>query len=382
MRFGFLQDRPLYLDLLGVALLGAIASFFSLGTPTLWNDEGLSFFASRDGVSAALASVRTDVHPPLYCLALALWLPLGESEFAVRGLSALATAGAPLFVSLATARLFGREAGLLAAVLFILNPTTIFWAQKARPYGLQTLFVAMAYWGFVRGFMASDLKQRWIGAGLRSTLGHGRWEPAATTDLACLTYILAGAAAILTQLPGGFFILGCNFAALWIILRQPSVSRTFFLNWCIGQIVLTLIFALWIPDMVQQFRLRLDPNDTFSNSADSLYNITPYGLYGFFENLLGLQTGYKYKKLSLGLFMLAFLCGAGHAFRRKPDSFPVAVILFSVVLTYVIGYFSLHSALGYVASVSPWLLVVYCSVIAYGVVSLPWPKVSLGPVVN
>src|SRR5437899_1954089 len=82
--------------------------------------------ALRDSVADVLAGVRADTHPPLYFLLLHFWIRLfGESDLALRSLSALFGVLALPVIFAAAARLAGRRVGVLAALFSALSPWQI-----------------------------------------------------------------------------------------------------------------------------------------------------------------------------------------------------------------------------------------------------------------
>lgn len=140
---------PLALGVL-VLLLAAGLRFHAIGAQSLWNDEGNSFVqAGRSLVEIAEHAAR-DIHPPGYYWLLAGWKSLtGDSELALRLLSALASI---LSVAMALAlgrRLYGAWAGLIAGLFVALNTFSIYYAQEARMYALLALLGAAGMWALV-----------------------------------------------------------------------------------------------------------------------------------------------------------------------------------------------------------------------------------------
>src|SRR5271165_2191754 len=135
---------------IAIVLLAAILNFFHLDHTSLWNDEAFSFFAAQGELAHTMRFIANDTQPPLYYLTLNLWLGLGASVFVVRALSAAAMTLALLPLHATARRLFNERVALLASLLFAIAPLDLTWAQKARPYPLQVLLVACAFWGFIR----------------------------------------------------------------------------------------------------------------------------------------------------------------------------------------------------------------------------------------
>jgi mannosyltransferase len=74
-----------------VLLLATFTRFHLLEAQSFWNDEGNSARLSERSIPAIIAGTASDIHPPLYYLALRGWRELvGETEFGLRSLSAFA----------------------------------------------------------------------------------------------------------------------------------------------------------------------------------------------------------------------------------------------------------------------------------------------------
>ena len=74
-----------------VLLLATLLRFHLLEAQSFWNDEGNSARLSERPVAAIIEGTASDIHPPLYYLALRGWRELvGETEFGLRSLSAFA----------------------------------------------------------------------------------------------------------------------------------------------------------------------------------------------------------------------------------------------------------------------------------------------------
>src|SRR5258708_16710492 len=83
--------RLLFITLILILWLAGWLRFYQLGAESYWNDEGLSLGLAGRDVPTILSSAAADIHPPGYYLVLKVWHTLtGDSEFALRALSALA----------------------------------------------------------------------------------------------------------------------------------------------------------------------------------------------------------------------------------------------------------------------------------------------------
>jgi hypothetical protein len=155
---------------------------------------------------------------------------------------------------------------MLATILFVLSPTCLTLAQRARPYPVQSMLAALAFWGFVHICLDETARSQPIGTGLRSAFRRP------SSDTAWLTYAICGALAMLTQQPAGFFILGCNVAMAVLIMRDWHANRRWLINWIIAQLILVAIWAIWLPSMLQQFAAHLTPAQIETKHAIFLVN--------------------------------------------------------------------------------------------------------------
>jgi mannosyltransferase len=120
----------LLLILSGAALL----RFYALSAESLWFDEAYSVWVARHSVRWHIALSTQRIFPPLYYLSLHFWLWLGNSEFAIRSLSALIGLGSIMAVYGLAKQLFDARVGLLSALLLAISPLHIWYSQEARMY--------------------------------------------------------------------------------------------------------------------------------------------------------------------------------------------------------------------------------------------------------
>lgn len=155
-----------------------------LDGPSMWSDEGLSFWRARQTWSAVAQNTiwidgmaSRDTNPALYFLLLHGWRELlGESIWALRLLSVLAgVVSAPLLTQLGR-RLFGPAVGLAAAALLAIAPLHVWQSQELRNYSLLLTFNLAAVYGLAR--LLTDARPRrrwawlWIGATLAGVYTH------------------------------------------------------------------------------------------------------------------------------------------------------------------------------------------------------------------
>jgi len=239
------------LAFLVVLVVFASLLWHQLGSNPIWNDEGLSYFAAKDGVYHTLVRVAHDTHAPLYYLLLSIWMDTGHDLFALRVPSAIAGIVSAIFVSLSARALTDRNTAILAMALFVISPANVAWAQHARPYSLQTMFVAIALWGFVRIVTSELAGARLIGTGTAAAI-RDRHASGPSCDLAWLAYAVASGLAMLTQHPAGFFVLGCNVVMAVRIFRNVRANWLLLINWIIAQLVISAIWLSWLPAFLGQ----------------------------------------------------------------------------------------------------------------------------------
>lgn len=135
----------------GITILTSFFSFLYIGHKSVWFDEAHSvFFAKLPWRDFWEVLSNKEANMGLYYVFLKFWLIFGDSEFAIRALSALfAIAAIPVFYALAK-RLFGVHAGLISTVLISVNAFFIEYAQEARGYSLALFLVVLSSYFFVR----------------------------------------------------------------------------------------------------------------------------------------------------------------------------------------------------------------------------------------
>jgi hypothetical protein len=119
-----------------------------------WEDEGLSVGIASHPLSAIPHVLRHDGSPPLYYVLLHFWISaFGSSEVSGHAFSLLCSMLTVPLAAWAAWSLWGRRAGLNAAVLFAFNAFLTNYAQEARMYALMGLLGVMATAGFLHGFV-------------------------------------------------------------------------------------------------------------------------------------------------------------------------------------------------------------------------------------
>jgi hypothetical protein len=143
------------------AICVALARFVHLGFRDLqaW-DEALyavraesvvRFGAWLDQTPYAIDGLYSSLHPPLYVWLTALvFHVLGTGEFQARFVSAAAGAATVPIIMLLGKQLQGPPVGLLAAVVYGLNPFTLFFSRQGQFDSLLVFFLALSAYHAIR----------------------------------------------------------------------------------------------------------------------------------------------------------------------------------------------------------------------------------------
>lgn len=131
---------------------------YHLDLQSFWEEElfSVDLYAGKNLFQMIQFNVNSgDTQPPLYYVLLQSWMNLaGRSEFSARYLSVLfSTLTIPL-VYLFGRQLFGRRVGVIAAILAMVNPFQVWYAQEARTYALTTLLTLASTICFLRAASA------------------------------------------------------------------------------------------------------------------------------------------------------------------------------------------------------------------------------------
>lgn len=208
----------------GILLVAAVARFSRLGAQSLWSDEGNSVALAQRSFAEIAIRTAHDIHPPLYYWLLKIWVAgWGDSEFAVRALSAALGVLLVAVIFRLGARWFGWQAGVIAALLAAVNPFQVYYAQEARMYMLLALFGALA------AFFAAEYWRQ----------GEKRWLAG---------YALAASAGLYTHYAFPVLLLAINLSAILLLWRQKKRL----LKWLAAQLIPPALFSPWLPIAIRQ----------------------------------------------------------------------------------------------------------------------------------
>jgi mannosyltransferase len=206
------------------AILGAaiFLRFYHISYLSLWNDEAFSVFYYKTGLAFMWSEgLLRESSPPLYYMIVGVWVHLfGDSEMALRSLSAVSSIFAVGLVYMLAKTLLGRKPALAAALLFAVSATAIYYAQEARPYALLLLPVVTTLFTCSR-FLRSP-----------------------QAPLALVGYVIAGTVSIYTHATLTFFVAACGIAVLHGLWRTHGPSwRRSALGWIGANVAVAVLAA-------------------------------------------------------------------------------------------------------------------------------------------
>ena len=140
----------------GLVALMALSAFMRSRylSGQFWMDEAITTGVSLHSLSAIPGVLRHDGNPPLYYMTLHIWMSLfGSSEAATHSLSLLFGVLTVPAGGWAAWSMFGRRAGIMAALLFAFNAWLTAYSQETRMYELMGLLGVLATAGFLQGFV-------------------------------------------------------------------------------------------------------------------------------------------------------------------------------------------------------------------------------------
>ena len=144
---------------MAVAALAAIVAIdlslalYRIDARGFWGDEVWTvWWAGQQSVLGAFRRFTSPPNLPLHFAVVRAALTFGESELSTRLPSVLFSVGTAIFTYLYAVRAFGRYVAVIAALLLVVAPLNIWYAQEVRPYALLSLLgiasLSIALWLF------------------------------------------------------------------------------------------------------------------------------------------------------------------------------------------------------------------------------------------
>ncbi len=220
-----------------ILVLAAALRFYRIDAQSLWNDEGNSARIAERNAALIVEGAAGDIHPPLYYLTLHAWRGLfGDSEAALRGLSAVFGLITVACVYLLGRQLFEARVGLLAAFLAAVSPFQVYYSQEARMYMLLTAIGLVATYLLVRLLDFWSLRPR-------IHITHRRYY---------VLYAVAMAAGLYTHYAFPFiFVVHFVVVLAWSLYR-PGGALSRLGNWLPLAIAAIVLYLPWLPTALRQ----------------------------------------------------------------------------------------------------------------------------------
>ncbi len=142
-----MKQSKSYLVLFTVITISIFARFFLLENQSLWYDEGWSLSLSdsasfQENLYRIVNREAGDKYQPLYYLLLFYWRSFfGDSEFAIRSLSALFGVGSVIIIYFTCLNIYGKKHAFWSSLILAVSSFSVFYSQDARPYSL-LIFIA------------------------------------------------------------------------------------------------------------------------------------------------------------------------------------------------------------------------------------------------
>ena len=193
-----------------ITLLCVALRVYHIGAASLWSDEIFSrYYADIFGLHYLLTDgLSSEPTPPTYYLLLRGWMALwGDSEAALRSLSAVASTLCIPVTYFLGRELLGKLQGVLGALLFALCPLSLYFAQEARVYTLLMLAATIVLW-------AAAVFQR---------------DPRSVR--ATVFYALFATLCLYLHATGVLFVAACGGAVWLFFLMQGVGGRQALLKW-------------------------------------------------------------------------------------------------------------------------------------------------------
>src|SRR5438034_774575 len=175
--------------------LGAALRLYRLESQPIWLDEATSLHFAHQSLRSLWnwRAVADPGNPPLYYSLLHWWLRFGDREGTLRLPSALLGITTIPFVYALGRTVRDHMLGVVTALLFVVSPFQVWYAQEARGYAMLTLGATVALLGVA-----------WL---LRHPERSGRFREA---GWALAAYVLGTAVALLAPDAAALLLLGAN----------------------------------------------------------------------------------------------------------------------------------------------------------------------------
>lgn len=220
------------LALAGILALALALRLYRIDAQSFWYDEGTSVVLATRDLPTIAQGAADDIHPPLYYFLLHYWESLfGQSEAAVRSLSALMGVALVFLTWAIGKRLFGSLTALAGALLLAVSPVAVYYSQETRMYTQAAMFGAAAFLAMLT-FIQRSVAPRSV-----APTSVGSYVP-------LLLYILAALAALYSHYFAFTVPLAANIVvAAWVIRARRWRAA---IAWIVAQVIVGVLFLPWL----------------------------------------------------------------------------------------------------------------------------------------
>ncbi len=213
-----------------VFVVALVLRLVDIGARPFWLDEVFTWQRVNMSFGDLVKDSFANHHMPSFFLLLSPLAGLGNPQFWLRVPSAVFGAVSVLLVFLITARIAGRRAALLAALVIGLSPSALAFSQEARSYTLEMSLILTALYGLVQ--LAMNLPAAALSWSDRRSM-RGAWAA-----------LILGTAGALDVLGDGVpWLLTVNVIG-FVLLQQGAARKGFLKNLLVADV---LIIALSAP---------------------------------------------------------------------------------------------------------------------------------------
>ena len=314
IRAGRTPAGPSFWSIVAAVILIALLFRLGIAQYSLWFDEQATMFYARQPLTRLWSGwMVRETNPPLYYSAIKGWIAVfGDSARAVRAPSILAGAAGMAVAAFLARQVYGKPAGVIAAILTALSAQQLYYSLQARPY--ECMFATA---GLVLISMVS-LERSWrAGRGWSGSL---------------VVYALGCSVAIYLHTTMFLLPVICSGAIVLAGFRQIARQPALLLPLALADLAIAIASAWWLDISLQQIL-------SGAQNIGALEIATPAVIFRRFTSTLFLvkATGVG----AAGIALIVFLMAAWQAWqsRQMPETrLLLAVLAIGLLLFGVIGF--------------------------------------------
>ncbi|MCX7720300.1 MAG: flippase-like domain-containing protein [Dictyoglomus thermophilum] len=279
-----------------ITFIGGFLRFYKIGVRSIWIDEAITAQVSVMGVKDIILNrASTGIHPPLYFILMHFWIKIfGDSEIAIRSLSAIFGILCIFMIYKLASKIFDKLTGLISAFIFAFSPFYVYFGQEARMYPMVTFLILLSLYYLLKGI-----------------------DKGKNITLITISNILM----LYTHIFSAFVVLSENLFVFITNFKNKKVLK----KWIIAQFIILLFILPWLYVIIQN----RTPEVYQGAQKVSLTNLG----YTFLEINLGAgRAVFRNKILIASLFLLIFIIGFLPPWEKKREILLLFLYLFVPIL--------------------------------------------------